>query len=133
MQNACFMLRRSQTSHELASAKVQEKQRPDGTLLKNDRSNLENLAFRTEMIQMQKENDTCRKVSGGDGRVFPLLRLSGLSLWLAPGIPEGGDVKGVVLNIIYHLIEPAHDNAAVGLFTMNEKGVYLAHRRHVGK
>ena len=97
------MLRRSQTSHELASAKVQEKQRPDGTLLKNDRSNLENLAFRTEMIQMQKENDTCRKVSGGDGRVFPLLRLSGLSLWLAPGIPEGGDVKGVVLNIIDHL------------------------------
>ena len=71
--------------------------------------------------------------SAGDGRVFPLLRLSGLSLWLAPGIPKGGDVKGVVLNIIYHLIEPAHDNAAVGLFTMSEKGVYLAHRRHVGK
>ena len=55
MQKACFMLRRSQTSHELASAKVQEKQRPDGTLLENDRSNLENLPFRAAMIQMRKE------------------------------------------------------------------------------
>ena len=37
------------------AAKVQGKQRPDGTLLENDRSNLENLPFRAAMIQMRKE------------------------------------------------------------------------------
>ena len=61
------------------------------------------------------------------------LCLSGLCLWLTSGVPESGNVEGIAFDIIDNLVEPTYYDAAVGLFTMGEKRVYLAHRGHVGQ
>ena len=61
------------------------------------------------------------------------LCLSGLCLWLTSGVPESGNVEGIAFDIIDNLVEPTYYDAAVGLSTMGEKRVYLAHRGHVGQ
>ena len=61
------------------------------------------------------------------------LCLSGLCLWLTSGVPESGNVEGIAFDIIDNLVEPTYYDAAVGLSTMGEKRVNLAHRGHVGQ
>ena len=49
-----------------------------------------------------------------------LLCLPGLILWLAASVPKGGDMERVVFDEIDHLVQPADDDAPIGLLAMGE-------------
>lgn len=50
----------------------------------------------------------------------------------ATRVPEGGDVERVVLDVIDHLVQPADNDAPIGLLAVGEQRVELPHRRHPG-
>ena len=61
-----------------------------------------------------------RKNLLGKGGLFSL---SGLILWFAASVPESGNVEGIVLYVIYKLVQTVDDDTAVGFPTINEQWV----------
>lgn len=56
------------------------------------------------------------------------LRLSCLISEFTTSVPKGCYVKGVVLDIIDNFIEPADDDASIGLLPMGQERIQLTHR-----